>query len=211
MKNRIETVLAEIRKTMQGQLLREEFDSVSTSSLALARARQLQKQLEKDERELMEIEKVVKSLSSGANGYVPIPQDAARSNFKSSRAEPQTIRIKIDWKANKRSRDKEEIHSPIAAEVITEFVARLVEEFGKDVLQTLSEQVRANRAPLLSRSPVRDFGGYGKKQIRGTDWYLLTHSSTPEKVELLKKICHVLGLVPGSIEIKAEGRFGGLA
>jgi hypothetical protein len=207
MKDRIKALVSEIGKTMQNQLASQQFDLVATTSMILARARGLQKQIAKDEQELVEIEDILKHLSSAVNGDVVVPPKATVDISKTGRAEPQTIRIKIDWRANRRTRDNEEIYSPIAAEVMTEFVARLVEEFGKEALNTLAQQVRANRAPLLSRSPETDFGGYQRKQIRGTDWFLLTNNSTLEKIELLEKIWRVLGLMPGSVEIKREGRF----
>jgi vacuolar-type H+-ATPase subunit I/STV1 len=208
MKNRIDTAIAKIGKTMQEQLANQHFDSVANTSTVLARVRQLQKQYEKIEQELPEIEEIVKNLSSKTNGHTFIYEAKKSDNpyQKVGRAVPQTIRIKIDWKVNKRNKDKEEIHALKATEVMTEFIARLIEEFGKEAQQKLF-QVRANRGPLLSRSPEKDFGSYQYKRIRGTDCFLLTHSSTPEKVDLLEKICRVLGLVPGSVEIKAEGRF----
>lgn len=210
MKNRIETAVVEIGKKMQEQLGNQQFDSVATTSSVLARARQLQKQLEKDEEELNEIERIVKDLINGSNTRAGGSPNGAKLHSEGGRAEPQTIRIKIDWKANRRNKDAEEIYSSKAAEVMAEFIARLVEEFGQEVLQKLVQEVRANRAPLLSRSPEREFGGYQRRQIRGTDWFLLTHNSTSEKIDLLKRVCRILGLTPGSVEIVAEGRFSGL-
>jgi hypothetical protein len=207
-KNQIETLVARIGEIMQEQLANHQFDSVANLSSLLSRARQLQKQYEKNEQELFEVERLVKSLNSHQNGHGLITEQNDSEHYsKTGRAAPQTMRIKIDWKANKRSREKEEIYSPKATEVMVEFIARLIEEFGKEAQQKLF-QIRANRGPLLSCSPEKDFGSYQNKRIRGTDCFLLTHSSTPEKVELLEKICHVLGLVPGSVEIKSESRFG---
>jgi hypothetical protein len=210
MKIRIEAAVVEIGRKMQEQLGNQQFDSVATTSAVLARARKLQKQLERDEEELAEIERIVKDLIDGSNAHAGILQNAAKSHSEGGRAEPQTIRVKIDWKANKRNKATEEIYSPKAAEVMAEVIERLVGEFGQEVLQKLVQQVRSNRAPLLSRSPERDFGGYQRRQIQGTDWFLLTHNSTSEKIELLKRVCRVLGLTPGSVEIVAEGRFSGL-
>ena len=208
MKNRIETAIAKIGKTMQEQLANQHFDSIANTSTVLARARQLQKQYEKIEQELPEIEEAIKNLSPKTNGhhFVSELKTPDASYQKTGRAVPQTIRIEINWKANKRSGEKEEIFSPKATEVMAEFIARIIEEFGKEAQQKLF-QIRANRGPLLSRSPEKDFGSYQYKRVRGTDCFLLTHSSTSEKVEMLEKICRVLELVPGSVQIKAEGRF----
>ncbi len=193
---------------MQEQLANEQFDSVASISPVLSRARQLQKQYEKIEQELPEIEGIVKNINSKPNGHalVPEPKRGGENFPQAGRAVPQTIRIKVDWKANKRNREKEEIYSPKATEVMAEFIARLIDEFGEEAQQKLF-QIRANRGPLLSRFPQKDFGSYQYKRIRGTDCYVLTHSATPEKVELLEKVCRLLELVPGSVQIKAEDRF----
>jgi hypothetical protein len=203
MKTRIETALAKIGKAMQEQLVNEQFDIVANTSILLSRARQLQKQIEKDEGELFEIEKIVKNLGDDQTRHSLLQEP---QSIRSGRSAPQTLRINIDWKANKRNRETEEIYSSKATEVMVKFVTRMIEEFGKDAQQKLLE-VRANRGPLLSRSPEKHFGGYQHKAIPGTDCFLLTHSSTPEKREMLEKICRVLGLVPGSVEIKIEERY----
>jgi hypothetical protein len=208
MKNRIAASITKIGETMQEQLANQHFDSIANLSPVLSRARQLQKQYEEIEQELPKIEEIIERFESKSPGGI-ITSEVTRngeSTQRVGRAIPQTIRIKIDWKANKRNREKEEIFSPKATEVMTEFIARICDEFGNVAQQKLS-QIRANRGPLLSRSPDKDFGGYQRKHVRGTDYFVLTHSSTPEKIELLKKICSILGLVPGSVEIRAESRF----
>lgn len=209
MKNRVNSLIGKIGKAMQTQLANQQFDSVTNMSTVLSRARQLQKQLEKIEQELPEIEEIVSNFSScKPNGHTFDSEltDNSEPLRKTGRSVPQTIRIKINWKANKRNREQEEIYSAKANEVMAEFIARLIDEFGNEAQQKLF-QFRANRGPLLSRFPQKDFGPYQYKRVRGTDFYVLTHSATPEKVEVLNKICRLLELVPGSVQIKAEDRF----
>jgi hypothetical protein len=51
---------------------------------------------------------------------------------------------------------------------------------------------------------------YGHKRIPGTDLYVLTHSSTPEKTKELKIVCDIVGLKKGSVKIDEVDRWGGL-
>jgi hypothetical protein len=207
MKNRIESVIARIGKTMQEQLATQQFDSIANMSPLLGRARHLQKQYEKIEQELPEVEDLVRKLTD-PNGCDPVAEPKATSDNhqKNGRAVPQTIRVLINWRANKRNKDDEEIYFLKATDTMAELIARLIEELGKDALDKLL-QVRVNRGPLLSYSPNKDFGGYQFKNVRGTSVSVLTHSSTSEKIGTLQRICSLLGMAPGSVQIKAEDRY----
>jgi len=91
------------------------------------------------------------------------------------------------------------------------FVSRVVQAMGPEALIKL-EQVRINRGPLISKTPARDFLNqakgdlYSHKRIRGTDYYILTHSETSQKVDDLKKVCRVLGFAPESVHIEQVNR-----
>lgn len=127
------------------------------------------------------------------------------------RARPQTLHLKIDWQANHRPHGEEEICEHTAAATMATFISRVIQELGDQAIKKL-EAIRINRGPLISRMPARDFVNqaqgrlYGHKKIRGTDYYLLTHSSTAQKLEDIRRICRVLGLVPGSVQIEQIDR-----
>jgi hypothetical protein len=216
MNERIEHLLGEIGKLMQGHLAKRDFDSVTQLSALLSRVRQLQKRATELEGEVSEIETSLK----GMNGKITseqvaqiVPQLAENEGdaFEAGRAGPQTLRIEVDWKANGRQRDKELILQPKAGDSMVAFLSRLVEELGQDALQKLI-RIRVNRGPLLSKSPKTDFLNqaqgkvYGHKRLRGTDYFVLTHSQTSQKADDLSRICRVLGLVPGSVQIQAVDR-----
>ena len=65
---------------------------------------------------------------------------------------------------------------------------------------------------MISKSPKTDFLNqtqgkvYGHKRLRGTDYFVLTHSQTSQKVDDLGRICRVLGLIPGSVQIRVVDR-----
>jgi hypothetical protein len=86
-----------------------------------------------------------------------------------------------------------------------------VEELGPDALQKLV-RIRVNRGPLLSKSPKTDFLNqtqgrvYGHKRLRGTDYFVLTHSQTSQKADDLIRVCGVLGLVRGSVQVRVVDR-----
>lgn len=139
------------------------------------------------------------------------PENETDDFEESGRAERKTLRIEIDWRANGKAHENEVILLPKAAESLAKFISRLAEELGPDVLQKLS-RLRVNRGPLLSKSPSADFVNqaqgklYGHKRVPTTDYYVLTHSQTSQKVEDLERVCRVVRLAPGSVQIRAVSR-----
>ena len=161
MKNRIENLLIQVGGLMQRHLSKSEFESVTRLSTLLARLQLLQKRAFELDGEITEIESTVKGLS-GMNATQRIAEIApvvGHSNGDSpseGRVRPQTLRIEIDWRANGKDREREIIFGPKAADCMTKFFRRVVDEFGEDALQKL-RRIQVNRGPLLSEKPQTDF------------------------------------------------------
>jgi hypothetical protein len=215
-KDRIDKLQGEIGKLMQGHLSKRDFESVTQLSTLLSRVQQLQRRATELEGDVSEIETSLKGIngkSSPQKVAELIPQLIGNesASFEAGRAGPQGLRIEVDWTANGRQRDKEIIVAPIAADGMVKLLSRLLEELGQDALQKLT-RIRVNRGPLLSKTPATDFLNqtqgrpYGHKRLPGTDYYVLTHSQTSQKVDDLTRICRVLGLAAGSVQIRPVGR-----
>ena len=216
MKQQIENLQSNIGKLMQEHLTARDFDTVTILSPLLSRVQELQKRNADIEREVAEIESTLKATKGKSHSQkvaelVPQLTAAYENGNGTERGRPQTLKIRIDWKANKRNKDVEEICENTAAASMAVFVGRIIQELGNDVLPRL-ERVRINRGPLISKTPAKDFVNqaqgkpYGHKKIRGSDYYILTHSQTSQKVEDLYRVCRVLGFVPGSVQIEQVNR-----
>src|SRR6266567_1750236 len=206
MQNRIENLQKNIGKTLQACLARQDFQSVTHISPLLARVQDLQKRTQQLDGEISEVESAVQSLNSN-----PAPEKTAQiaaaalplaeEDLASGRAGPQTLKIQVNWQTLGKGTETEVICLPTAAETMTEFLAKLVERCGRDVLEKMTT-FKINRGPLVSRSPATDFVNqtkgnlYAHKKVRATDAFALTHSSTPQKIEDLQKLCRVLRFVP---------------
>ena len=215
MKQQIENLQASIGKMMQEYLADSKFETVNILSPLLARVQELQKRNAEIERDVSEIEAILKATRGKLQTQKVadlVPQlTATFENSDSGRGRLQTLKICVDWKANKRNRESEEICENTAAASMATFIGRTVQEFGQEVLPKLS-QVRINRGPLVSKTPARDFVNqaqgklYGHKKISGSDYYVLTHSPTTQKIDDIHKMCRVLGFVPGSVKIEQVNR-----
>ena len=201
---------------MQEHLSASDFDTVTILSPLLSRVQELQKRNADIEREVTEIEATLKATkgkfhSQKVAELVPQLTAAYENGNEAERGRPQTLKIRVDWKANQRNKEAEEICENTAAASMAVFVGRLIQELGQDVLPKL-ERVRINRGPLISKAPTKDFVNqaqgklYGHKKIRGSDYYILTHSQTSQKVEDLNRVCRVLGFIPGSVQIEQVNR-----
>jgi len=217
MKQQIESLRANIGKLMQHHLSKDDFETVTILSPLLSRVQELQRRNTDLDREVSEIEttlKTIKAKPASQKVAELLPQlttDYEDGKNGGRRSCPQTLKIKIDWKANKRDRGLEAICENTAAASMAHFIGRIIQEFGNDALQKL-ERIRINRGPLLSKTPVKDFVNqaqgklYGHKKISGSDYYVLTHSQTSQKIEDLNRVCRVIGLVPGSVQIEQVNR-----
>ena len=217
MNTRIENLLSEIATQMQGCLAKRDFESVTKFSTLLNRVQILQKRAIELNSELSDIETTLKG-GHGDTAPKKVTEilqklgPASEDPEEFGRAGHQTLRIEIDWRANGKAHEKEIIFLPRACDSMVHFLNRVVEEFGQDAVQKLTH-IRINRGPLLSKTPARDFLNrtqgrlYSHKRLRGTDYFVLTHSQTSQKLEDVNRICRVLGFAPGSVQVRAESRY----
>lgn len=117
------------------------------------------------------------------------------------------IAIAIDWSAVGKTLPKQTICERKASDTLRAFFEAIHEQFGSETLSRLVA-VRANRAPLLSQRPETEFLNprqgvcYQHQQIGSTGWYVLTHSSTPEKLEIIRQVARALRFPPGAVDVR---------
>jgi hypothetical protein len=120
---------------------------------------------------------------------------------------PQSnISIVIRWDTIGKGQP-EPLRAATAAATLVQTILRLSKKLGPETLERLT-QLRISRGPLLSRNPARDFMNknsmetYQNHLIPGTDIYVLTQTSTDEKVKHLKDILTFLRLPSTLFEVK---------
>jgi restriction system protein len=101
----------------------------------------------------------------------------------------------------------EPLRAATAAATLVQTILRLSKVLGPETLERLTRW-RISRGPLLSRNPARDFMNkismetYQNHLIPGTDLYVLTQTSTDEKVKQLKDMLTFLKLPSTLFEVK---------
>lgn len=126
-----------------------------------------------------------------------------------SRARPLLgpIAVTIDWTAVGKIHPKQTICERKASDTLRIFFETIHDQFGIETLARLVA-VRANRAPLLSRQPQVDFLNskqgvcYQHQPVGSTGWYVLTHSSTSEKLAIIKQVGRALRFPAGAVYVQ---------
>ena len=120
---------------------------------------------------------------------------------------PTGIEIKIDWSKNGFPGGEEVIRQYFASDTLVKLFQRLVERFGPKILEAASN-IQINRGNFVSRNPDRDYANpstgksYQHQRIPGTEYSVLTHSETDQKVEDVTELLRKLRLSPGSFSVK---------
>jgi hypothetical protein len=100
----------------------------------------------------------------------------------------------------------EAIRAATAAATLVRVIQRLHQVYGAGTLEKI-EKFRVSRGPLVSRNPGRDFTNrssmetYVNHPIPGTGYFVLTHSSTDQKIQDLKELLNFLKLPAPMLEI----------
>ncbi len=117
------------------------------------------------------------------------------------------VAISIDWSAIGKPHPKQTICERKASDTLRVFFEAIHDRFGPETLARLVA-IRANRAPLLSRQPQVEFLNpkqgvcYQHQQVGTTGWYVLTHSSTSEKLGIIRQVTRALRFPPGAIIVQ---------
>ena len=135
-----------------------------------------------------------------------------RRNTPGSVRQPaeQRLRIEIDWgRAAKGAGGREVICENMAADTLAKLVLRLSEELGRNTLAKLS-RLQIKRGPMVSINPGQDFvnradqSNYAYQAVGDSGYYILTESSTSEKVDDVKRALKELNFPPAAFEVQTR-------
>jgi hypothetical protein len=140
----------------------------------------------------------------------PVPRPTVTSSYPtfitSSPKGPQSdISLVVRWDSIDRGQP-ESIRKTTAAATLVRLIERMSTVLGSNILPRLTT-FRVSRGPLVSRDPERDYlnrnsgAVYANHQIGNTGFYVLTHSSTDQKIQDLPQMLRHLNLPRKLLEI----------
>jgi hypothetical protein len=209
MKQQTDKLYAETMQLIGKYHARKDLEAVGRLSSIGIRVKQLGDQIAANSLELESIEETLKHF--GQNGApVSEPKLSPQRIFnptQAGRKRATKVRVEIDWSKQGKSLAKEIIEEHLASTTMAKFLQRLSETLGRGILEKLSE-LKIHRGPLVSKFPEKDFVNhtsreiYQNQRISGTEFFVLTHSSTPQKVQNLQQACRFLGLHLGTVIVR---------
>jgi hypothetical protein len=112
------------------------------------------------------------------------------------KSERTRMKVGIKWKVAGKSLPTEVIDEGTAAGTLAKVIERLANVYGQSVLERLST-LQVSRGPLVTRNPNRK---YQHRRVMG--YFVLTHSATPEKLEIMRKMSSHLSLPAELFEVE---------
>jgi len=126
------------------------------------------------------------------------PNLAPRTEITLPVQQPPIV-MEINWRASGGNADSEIIAHATASSTLRHFVGRVLVVMGETRFRCL-EQINTGRGPLVSKQPRTDFlirttgERYTHHYIPNSPWHVITHSSTREKIEYLRRAIALLDL-----------------
>jgi hypothetical protein len=133
--------------------------------------------------------------------------EISAQNLAPDRGSRGILHIEVDWRAAGKDRDNEIIQEATSAGTLAAFIAKLREVYGGVALQKLSDY-RTGRGPLVTTTPMTAYQNHKSKQPyshreipNASGYFVLTHSSTREKILWIAKAAQMLGLPTKALKI----------
>ncbi|HVW21478.1 MAG TPA: hypothetical protein VHC86_09705 [Opitutaceae bacterium] len=189
-------------KLIQEASRRADVSEIERLSRIAKRAKEIDLHLTSLTTELTDLNAAV---DRGADSIQPHAPAAQSFPFEPSGRRGE-LQATLDWAACGIARPRAVVCEAKASETLVAFVAELVAARGPETLERLA-QVRVNRGPLVSAKPEVDYRNsksgltYQHQQLPGTQFYVLTHSSTDEKLDNIRTAWRALGLPPGGLSV----------
>lgn len=136
---------------------------------------------------------LIDSIEPASAPYPPSSRNVSGTHILHSMA-TGLLHVEITLKG-----EKLEICESTASQTMVVLMERLVAAFGLTILERLATY-RVSRGPFVSRNPHRDYVNsktgeqYTSHSIPGTDFRILTHSDTSQKIKNLNKAFQILGV-----------------
>ncbi len=118
-------------------------------------------------------------------------------------------RIEIRWREGAASQDSTVIKTKTPTDAWVQFVDTLVARHGIPLLIKLQGTRFSRRSPVVSEQPNRDYsyGDQGKIYAYHAlpsrpGYFVLTHSTTDEKLEWILNLSRIVGLPPSSVRVE---------
>lgn len=117
------------------------------------------------------------------------------------------VSVMIDFPKMGINRSATKVSERKVSMTLLKTIELLTNTMGEEILEKLA-RIRVSRGPLVSNRPERDYLNsktgalYAHHRIGRSNFHVLTHSSTPEKIEALREVARALAISPTNFQVK---------
>jgi len=207
-KEEIDEIAATVLELLGEEAKKKNIAGVSRLAPLPPRLLELQKKVRGIEKEVDEIKGLLASFQAPALRMDGETRDPNRSDPKNRKK----IKITLDWAKMGRFGPPEVICEYKSSETMVKWARRLFEVLGLKVLEKLAT-FRVRRGPLITQTPEIDYRNssgdmpYQYSQIQDTGFYILTHSSTAEKIAIIRDACRFLGFPSDALLVEEVDKY----
>jgi hypothetical protein len=175
-----------------------EVNEIARLNALAKRAQDIQRTIITLDNELNAIQTAADTAGLPNGAGLPCPSDGHSTSAHATAADHK-LRVTIDWPALGVPRPLADISDEHPTHTLLMFIKELYAAYGDDALKRLST-LRVSRGPLVSLSPKTDYRNprrgtlYSHYHFQDTPYYILTHSSTSEKAQIIQDAAKHLGL-----------------
>jgi len=143
-----------------------------------------------------QVRELIKTLVQGTvieeiEAVPPLSDDILGSDELTSGGSTHTkIRVTLNWRVAGKNKETEVICCSDGADTLVEIVQKLVRELGSQVIPKLG-RFNVRKMPFVSK--IRS-NRYQQRDLGSGGYLVVTHSSSPDKVRILEKVCDALGM-----------------
>jgi hypothetical protein len=208
MKEKIDELIGKVMRLIAESAQNNHVIKVGQLSAIAQRLTELREVAFDLEEETQKYHDAIKDLSKNASP-INIDLGLALDGLQERRESRQKLKVEIDWKWAGKSRDVETVREHTGSETMRRTMELLERELGFAALEKLT-QLRVSRGPLVSKNPEVDFRNrasgtaYAYLAIGRTPFFVLTNTSTPEKVGHVNLIAKQLGLPEAFLRASLE-------
>lgn len=198
MTSEIRRLLDEVSEQIGLRTRAADFESVAKLAKLAATLQTLLQDVGRMENSLERIEQEVSTFRTNVVEPVPtvsVSPSASETFSASDLTDGAPIKVVVRWSGEL----EEKISQPTAAATVRAVLERALMHVPNDRFEKLSA-LKTGRGPLISRNPQVDYvnkvsgASYTYHRLSKTPWFVITHSSTQEKVDHLRAALGVLGL-----------------
>jgi hypothetical protein len=202
MTNDIDKLKQKVLSLLSSATKNEDFAEIGRIS---AKAKKLQSLSENYDRIQMELHQLsVELLGNDVDSSEPPTHNDTADACSFENYAP--VRVEIDWGKNGKTSGVQVIAEKKASMTLVLLSSTLLEQYGDRFIK-IASNMQVSRGPLISKTPESDYaytGGriYSHHRILGTNYYVLTHSSSEQKVSDILRLLKEMGLKFGSYAVK---------